>query len=124
MGALVGIGIFLLWAIGLFFYFLPTVIGFSRKRPNVTAIFLLNFFLGWCVIGWVVSLVWALSSAAAQPQNIIIQNNQMVDNQKPAAKADLHGDKMKNLQQLKELLDGGAITQQEFDAQKAKILAA
>jgi hypothetical protein len=46
----------------LFIYFLPTAIAASRKRHNTGAIFVLNLLLGWSLIGWVVSLVWAVSS--------------------------------------------------------------
>ena len=42
------------------FYFLPFAIAFNRKRANSGAIFALNLFLGWSLIGWVVALVWAL----------------------------------------------------------------
>jgi len=42
------------------FYFLPFAIAFNRKRTNTGAIFALNLFLGWTLIGWVVALVWAL----------------------------------------------------------------
>jgi ABC-type sugar transport system permease subunit len=42
------------------FYFLPFAIAFNRKRVNSGAIFALNLFLGWSLIGWVVALVWAL----------------------------------------------------------------
>ncbi len=42
------------------FYFLPFAIAFYRKRINTGAIFALNLFLGWTLIGWVFSLVWAL----------------------------------------------------------------
>jgi hypothetical protein len=38
-------------------YFLPAIVG-SRKR-NSGAIFILNLFLGWTFVGWVVALVWA-----------------------------------------------------------------
>lgn len=40
-------------------YFLPTIIG--RKKANRTAIFWLNFLLGWSFVGWVVALIWALT---------------------------------------------------------------
>ena len=33
-------------------YFLPTIIGFLRNKRNKMAIFALNFFLGWSVVGW------------------------------------------------------------------------
>jgi hypothetical protein len=42
------------------FYFLPFAIAFNRRRANTGAIFALNLFLGWSLIGWVVALVWAL----------------------------------------------------------------
>jgi ABC-type sugar transport system permease subunit len=42
------------------FYFLPFAIAFNRKRANTGAIFALNLFLGWSLIGWVIALVWAL----------------------------------------------------------------
>ena len=48
--------------LGMVFYFLPTIIAFIRKKPNAPAIFALNFFLGWSLVGWVVSLVWALTT--------------------------------------------------------------
>ena len=41
-------------------YFLPTLIAFLRQHKNKLAIFLLNLFLGWTVLGWVVSLVWSV----------------------------------------------------------------
>jgi len=42
------------------FYFLPFAIAFNKKRANAGAIFALNLFLGWTLIGWVFALVWAL----------------------------------------------------------------
>lgn len=39
-------------------YMLPTLIGLHRR--NVLAIFILNLFLGWTGIGWVVALIWAV----------------------------------------------------------------
>ncbi|PIP19795.1 MAG: hypothetical protein COX41_01060 [Candidatus Omnitrophica bacterium CG23_combo_of_CG06-09_8_20_14_all_41_10] len=41
-------------------YFLPTFIAFLRHHKNKLAIFLLNLFLGWTILGWVVSLVWSV----------------------------------------------------------------
>lgn len=42
------------------FYFLPALIAFLRNHKNKLAIFLLNLFLGWTVLGWVISLVWSV----------------------------------------------------------------
>jgi hypothetical protein len=52
----------LLILIGLAIYFLPSMIG-AHKR-NAVAIFALNLFLGWTLVGWVLSLVWALTEDA------------------------------------------------------------
>ena len=41
-------------------YFLPTIIAVAGRRRNTFAIFLLNLFLGWTFIGWVVALVWSV----------------------------------------------------------------
>jgi uncharacterized membrane protein len=49
-------GVILLIVI-LLIYFLPSIIG--GKKKNANAIFLLNLFLGWTLIGWVIALVWA-----------------------------------------------------------------
>jgi len=40
-----------------FIYFLPSIVGIGRK--NSGAILILNLFLGWTFIGWVVALTWA-----------------------------------------------------------------
>ena len=44
---------------GFVMYFLPTIIALARSKRDIMAILLLNLFLGWSVIGWVVALVWA-----------------------------------------------------------------
>ncbi len=43
-------------------YFLPTIIAFARSKRDTGSILLLNFFLGWTMIGWVVALVWAVKT--------------------------------------------------------------
>lgn len=43
----------------MFAYFIPTIVGFSSHKKNSQAIFVLNLFLGWTIIGWIISLVWA-----------------------------------------------------------------
>jgi len=46
------------------FYLLPFAIAFNKRRANTGAIFALNFFLGWSLLGWVAALVWALKEEA------------------------------------------------------------
>ena len=43
-------------------YFIPSVIAFVRKHHNSAAILILNILLGWTIIGWIVCLVWSLTS--------------------------------------------------------------
>lgn len=45
---------------GFVLYFLPAIIAGVRHKRDTLAIFLLNFFLGWTFIGWIVALVWAV----------------------------------------------------------------
>ena len=40
-------------------YFFPTLVAFLREKNNTTAILILNLFLGWTFVGWVIALVWA-----------------------------------------------------------------
>jgi hypothetical protein len=47
------------FSFGTLMYFLPSIIALARNKRDTLAIFLLNFFLGWSVIGWIVALVWA-----------------------------------------------------------------
>jgi hypothetical protein len=42
-------------------YFLPTIIANINQKKNENAILVLNLFLGWTFIGWVVALIWAVS---------------------------------------------------------------
>lgn len=47
------------------FYILPGAIATTRKHPNSMAIWLVNIFLGWSIIGWVVALVWSVLKSQA-----------------------------------------------------------
>jgi hypothetical protein len=46
-------------ALGLIVYFIPSLV--ARGRNRAAAIFILNLFLGWTVLGWVGALVWAVA---------------------------------------------------------------
>ena len=51
---------FLILSVGL--YFLPSIIAAVRHTHNATGILLLNVFLGWTVVGWVVAFLMAIFS--------------------------------------------------------------
>ena len=42
-------------------YFLPAIQAYRRKHRNRSAITVLNGLTGWTGIGWVISIVWALT---------------------------------------------------------------
>ena len=43
-------------------YFLPSLIALARSKRDIASIVLLNFFLGWTMIGWVIALIWAVKT--------------------------------------------------------------
>jgi hypothetical protein len=43
-------------------YLLPWLVARLRRHPRAGDIFLLNFFFGWTVVGWLVALEWAFRS--------------------------------------------------------------
>lgn len=40
-------------------YILPSIIASQKDKKNKDAITILNLLIGWTVIGWIISLVWA-----------------------------------------------------------------
>lgn len=56
----------LAWVLGgilsLLIYFIPSYIAVKKDHRNKAGIILLNLFLGWSVIGYIVALVWAMSN--------------------------------------------------------------
>jgi hypothetical protein len=49
-------------------YFLPTVVAVARKVTNQGSVAVINIFLGWTLIGWVVALAMACrTSTTATP---------------------------------------------------------
>jgi uncharacterized membrane protein YqaE (UPF0057 family) len=57
-----GLLLFVLFCVAV--YFLPTIVGHSKR--NAGAIFVLNLLLGWTVIGWIVALIWAFTVDAKE----------------------------------------------------------
>ncbi len=47
-------------------YFSPTIIAIYRRHNSVVAISLLNFFLGWTGIVWIVILIWSLNKSVSE----------------------------------------------------------
>jgi len=41
-------------------YFIPSVVADYKKNLNSTAIFIVNLFFGWTIVGWVIALTMAV----------------------------------------------------------------
>jgi uncharacterized membrane protein len=52
-------------------YFLPTIIASGRHLHERGGIAMLNVFLGWTFIGWVIALIWAITAPA--PYYVYVQ---------------------------------------------------
>lgn len=98
-------GYFLLLILVLGFYFLPAIAG--RKKQNASSITLLNLFLGWTFIGWVVALVWATS------------NDSPPVRARSAAPRLSVAEELHKLQTLREM---NVLTEEEFLTEKLRVL--
>lgn len=87
--------------------FIPFIIALCRKHNDTLLIFLVVFFLGWTIIGWIIAFIWSLSSNV---QGVAMTNH-------PVSKS-----LTDKLNELTMLLNKKLITQEEHDEQKKKIL--
>lgn len=53
-------------ALLLWLYFVPSIIAVKRNHCNQVPIILLNLFLGWLMIPWVVALCWSTTAQRNQ----------------------------------------------------------
>lgn len=53
---------YLIWAVLIAGYFLPTIIAGRRKHHNLGAIIAVNLLLGWTLLGWLIALIWSLTA--------------------------------------------------------------
>jgi hypothetical protein len=61
-------GIFILPLLAL--HFLPAIIAGARHVRNFGWILLVNLFLGWTVVGWVIALIWAFRD---EPRYVVVR---------------------------------------------------
>jgi len=90
--------------VGLLFYFLPYIVK-TKRHPQPDMLFLLNFFLGWTIIGWIAALIWGQQKNKTKKQ--------IVQSDSPA----------EQIRKYKDLLDSGAISQEEYASAKAAIVS-
>ena len=92
-------------------YFLPSVVAYARGHPSFVGILVLNLFLGWSLIGWVIALAWSFSDL-----RVILIRDDEASSSNPLNQAEA-------LEKLAALRDQGILTPAEFEAKKKKILA-
>jgi uncharacterized membrane protein len=49
-----------MWIFMAAIYFMPTIIAIARRRSNLVLVLMINAFLGWTLVGWVIALILAL----------------------------------------------------------------
>lgn len=49
----------MLAAMAVFIYLLPTYIAIRRKHKRTATIYIVNLFLGWTLLGWLVTFIMA-----------------------------------------------------------------
>jgi hypothetical protein len=58
--------------VGIGLYLLPALIAAARDKTHGAAgVFLLNIFLGWTLIGWLVAFMWACSGDAPSRRDAV-----------------------------------------------------
>lgn len=103
--------VIVLLVIGIPLYFLPVIIAYNRKHTNRSLILLLDFLVGWTFIGWAGCLVWAfIDNNESVKVNVNNTNNNNTSN------------KYEDLEKLMQLKESGALTDVEYEIEKAKIL--
>lgn len=106
---IIGIILIILLVVGgIVLYFLPSIIAYKRGHANKGIILLINFLLGWTFLGWAGSLVWAFIDTDGSKASNMTRN--------------IGGNKYEDLAKLQKLKESGAITEEEFNIEKQKLL--
>lgn len=57
--------------VGIALYFLPTIVAMARHYRGTGSVVVINVFLGWTLIGWVVALAMAFGSNQRETQVVV-----------------------------------------------------
>jgi hypothetical protein len=59
--------------LAILFYFIPTIVVLARRNaPSGGSVVVVNVFLGWTVVGWVVALAMAVRSPVPEPPSYVV----------------------------------------------------
>ena len=100
-------------SMGSFIYLLPSIAAHFKNSPNWGGVFILNLFGGWSIIGWIAALIWGVQ--APRPPAVVITPP-------PIPSTSASSNKFDELAKLGELKGRGVITEDEFNAQKKRLL--
>ena len=84
-------------------YVAPSIIALKRKIRNKEILVIVNLLCGWTCAGWILCLIWSITEQTTSVKKI-------------------EEDKYTEIIKLQELKDRGALTEEEFDNEKAKLL--
>jgi hypothetical protein len=116
-------------------YFIPTIIAVCRGSPYTGVIFALNLFGGWTGVCWLAAFVWSLWPKGHSAATIAMNHHHSgsidiggsgrearsyADGELETTKS--QGSFIDELERLAHLRSIGAITLEEFQAQKAQLL--
>jgi len=60
----------LLLVVGAGLYFVPTIVAITRKVTNQGSVAVINFFLGWTLVGWVMALAMACRTSSLARESV------------------------------------------------------
>lgn len=129
----------IIFAIGFALYLIPTWIALARSHPNRWLIAVVNITLGGTGLGWLGSLVWAMSAVHRSPTgnhggesglNIFVndvkpvslppaQVSALIPVQSPTI-----DDLSERLLKLKQLRDSGVVSEEEYNAMRQPLVEA
>ena len=52
-------------------YFLPSLV--ANNKENANGVYILNLFFGWTFLGWVLALIWAVSSKEKEGKSNLVK---------------------------------------------------
>lgn len=121
------------WAVwfvcGVAFYFMPCIEANLRQQRNFVSIALVNVFLGWTLVGWVVAMSWACTARSApEARSTSVPSPSSPGSQQPEhevrrGRPGPERSVADELHKLADLKDRGLLSEAEFNTQKAKLLS-
>jgi hypothetical protein len=109
-------------------YFLPTIVAKLRGADNAAPTFIVNLFLGWTLIGWVVALAMGAGAKKREGQITAQQYSSRTSQAAPQlvtaipSHAQTGAFASAELERLGELHARGVLTEDEFAAAKGRML--